>query len=76
MLDPGRGKLEIHYTAIRLRSLTGSGSSFEMEGFDQDWTDAGQRRVAYYTNLPAGKYRFRVVAYASGRSARRATDES
>ena len=34
-----------------------------MEGFDQDWTDAGQRRVAYYTNLPAGKYRFRVVAY-------------
>jgi len=62
-LDPGRGKLEIHYTAIRLRSPDRIRFKFRMEGFDQDWTDAGQRRVAYYTNLPAGKYRFRVVAY-------------
>ena len=28
-----------------------------------DLVDAGQRRVAYCTNLPAGDYRFRVVAY-------------
>jgi ligand-binding sensor domain-containing protein/signal transduction histidine kinase len=62
-LDPGRGKLEIHYTAIRLRSPDRIRFKFRMENFDQDWTDAGQRRVAYYTNLPAGKYRFRVVAY-------------
>jgi signal transduction histidine kinase len=34
-----------------------------MEGFDHDWTDAGLRRVAYYTNLPPGNYRFHVVAY-------------
>jgi signal transduction histidine kinase len=63
VLTPGRGKLEIHYTAIRLRSPDRIRFKFRMEGFDQDWTDAGQRRVAYYTNLPAGKYRFRVVAY-------------
>ena len=63
ILDPGRGKLEIHYTAIRLRSPDRIRFKFRMESFDQDWTDAGQRRVAYYTNLPAGKYRFRVVAY-------------
>jgi ligand-binding sensor domain-containing protein/two-component sensor histidine kinase len=63
VLTPGRGKLEIHYTAIRLRSPDRIRFKFRMEGFDQDWTDAGQRRVAYYTNLPAGKYRFHVVAY-------------
>jgi len=63
ILNPGRGKLEIHYTAIRLRSPDRIRFKFRMEGFDQGWTDAGQRRVAYYTNLPAGKYRFRVVAY-------------
>ena len=62
-LDPGRGNLEIHYTAIRLRSPDRIRFKFRMEGFDQDWTDAWQRRVAYYTNLPAGNYRFRVVAY-------------
>jgi signal transduction histidine kinase len=63
ILDPGQGKLEIRYTAIRLRSPERIRFKFRMEGFDQDWTDAGQRRVAYYTNLPAGNYRFRVVAY-------------
>jgi ligand-binding sensor domain-containing protein/two-component sensor histidine kinase len=63
ILDPGQGKLEIHYTAIRLRSPDRIRFKFRMEGFDQGWTDAGQRRVAYYTNLPAGNYRFRVVAY-------------
>jgi ligand-binding sensor domain-containing protein/signal transduction histidine kinase len=63
ILNPGRGKLEIHYTAIRLRSPDRIRFKFRMENFDQGWTDAGQRRVAYYTNLPAGKYRFRVVAY-------------
>jgi signal transduction histidine kinase/streptogramin lyase len=62
-LAPGKGKLEIHYTAIRLRSPERTRFKFWMEGFDPAWTDAGQRRVAYYTNLPAGNYRFHVVAY-------------
>jgi len=62
-LVPGRGKLEIHYTAIRLQSPDRIRFKFRMEDFDQDWTDAGERRVAYYTNLPAGSYRFHVVAH-------------
>jgi len=62
-LAPGRGKLEIHYTAIRLRSPERTRFKYWMEDFDPAWTDAGQRRVAYYTNLPAGNYRFHVVAY-------------
>jgi signal transduction histidine kinase len=32
-----------------------------LEGFDQDWVDAGDRRQAFYTNLPPGDYRFRVI---------------
>src|SRR5439155_15645018 len=35
---------------------------YRLEGFDRDWIDAGPRRVAYYTNIPAGSYRFRVIA--------------
>jgi ligand-binding sensor domain-containing protein len=62
-LAPGRGKLEIHYTAIRLRSPESIRFKYWMEDFDQEWTEAGQRRIAYYTNLPAGNYRFHVVAY-------------
>jgi signal transduction histidine kinase/ligand-binding sensor domain-containing protein len=35
---------------------------FMLEGFDHNWTDAGSRRIAYYTNIPPGHYTFRVQA--------------
>ena len=35
---------------------------YRLEGFDKDWTDAGTRRTAYYTNIPPGYYTFRVQA--------------
>ena len=62
-VGPGAGKLEVHYTAIRLRSPERTRFKYWMEGFDPEWTDAGQRRIAYYTNMPPGDYRFHVVAY-------------
>ncbi len=33
---------------------------YMMEGFDKYWIDAHNNREAYYSNLPAGKYRFKV----------------
>lgn len=35
---------------------------YKLEGFDHAWTDAGTRRTAYYTNIPPGRYTFRVQA--------------
>jgi ligand-binding sensor domain-containing protein/signal transduction histidine kinase len=35
---------------------------YMLEGFDHAWTEAGARRTAYYTNIPAGSYTFRVQA--------------
>ncbi len=35
---------------------------YMLEGLDRGWIDAGSRRTAYYTSLPAGAYRFRVLA--------------
>ncbi len=34
--------------------------AYKMEGFDQEWNEIGVRRVATYTNFPAGTYVFRV----------------
>ena len=62
-LPPGEGKLEIQYTSLRLAAPERLRFRYWMEGFERDWTAAGQRRVAYYTNLPAGEYTFHVVAY-------------
>ena len=33
---------------------------YMMEGFDRNWVDARNNHQAYYSNVPAGKYRFRV----------------
>jgi two-component sensor histidine kinase len=62
-LAPGRGKLELHYTAIRLRSPERLRFRYWMEGLEPEWTQAGERRVAYFTNIPPGDYRFHVAAY-------------
>ncbi len=35
---------------------------YRLEGFDRNWTEAGTRRAAYYTNVPPGKYTFHVQA--------------
>jgi signal transduction histidine kinase len=33
-----------------------------LEGLDKDWYTAGNRRFASYSNIPGGKYRFRLKA--------------
>jgi signal transduction histidine kinase len=63
IVPPGEGRLQIDYSAIRLRSQERIRFRYMLEGFDQEWVEALNRRVAYYTNLPAGEYRFRVQAF-------------
>ena len=61
-VGPGRGELMILYTAPSLRVPERVRFRYRLEGFDADWVDAGDRRVAYYTNIPPGRYLFRVIA--------------
>lgn len=61
-LPAGRHTLEVHYTALSLLVPERVHFKYRMEGFDDAWVDPGTRRTAYYTNLPHGAYRFRVVA--------------
>jgi signal transduction histidine kinase/ligand-binding sensor domain-containing protein len=59
---PGPGNLELHFAAITLLEPEKAVHRYLLEGFDDRWVDAGTRRVAYYTNIPPGRYRFRVQA--------------
>jgi PAS domain S-box-containing protein len=61
-LSPGGGALEFHYTALSLLAPDKVRFKYKLEGFDPDWINAGARRVAFYTNIPPGRYRFRVTA--------------
>jgi signal transduction histidine kinase len=59
---PGRGQLQFNFTALSLAAAEKTTFKYQLEGFDREWTSAGERRVAYYTNIPPGNYRFRVTA--------------
>jgi signal transduction histidine kinase/ligand-binding sensor domain-containing protein/DNA-binding response OmpR family regulator len=60
------GNLEFHYTALSFLFPEFIQFRYRLEGFDTDWVDAGNRRTAYYTNLPPGTYLFRVEARNMG----------
>jgi ligand-binding sensor domain-containing protein/signal transduction histidine kinase len=61
-LPPGRQALEFGYTALSFLAPEKVRFRYRLEGFDEDWTDAGTRRTARYTNVPPGRYTFRVIA--------------
>ena len=61
-IPPGKGQLEFQYTATSFIEPQKIRFKYILEGFDKDWTDAGSRRTAYYTNIPPGSYRFLVIA--------------
>jgi diguanylate cyclase (GGDEF)-like protein/PAS domain S-box-containing protein len=59
---PGRGDLEIRYGAVNFVSPGDLRFRYRLEGYDSAFIDAEDRRVAHYTNLAPGRYRFVVEA--------------
>jgi signal transduction histidine kinase/ligand-binding sensor domain-containing protein len=55
-------RLEINYTALSLAIPERVMFRYKLEGVDSDWQNAGTRRQAFYTHLPPGNFRFRVIA--------------
>lgn len=58
----GARRVELHYTALSFTAPEKVRFRYRLEGIDADWVEAGVRRVAEYTLLPPGEYRFRVLA--------------
>jgi signal transduction histidine kinase/ligand-binding sensor domain-containing protein/ActR/RegA family two-component response regulator len=58
---PGAGDLEFRYTALSFADPSRIWFKYKLDGFDKDW-QATQRHQATYTNMPPGRYVFRVIA--------------
>jgi len=61
-LSPGTSRLDFYYTALSFIAPENVRFKYKLEGFDDNWIDAGAKRVASYTNLRPGNYVFRVIA--------------
>jgi len=58
----GQNRLEFRYTGLSFSAPSRVRFKFQLTGFDRGWVDAGSRRIASYTNVPPGRYSFRVTA--------------
>jgi len=65
---PGTHRLEIRYTAPNLSDPERTRFRYRLDGYDTKWVADVTPRVAEYTNLPPGRYVFRVGARAEAGS--------
>jgi ligand-binding sensor domain-containing protein/HPt (histidine-containing phosphotransfer) domain-containing protein len=59
-LDYTKSMFALGFSVLNFRDTAKNKYSYKLEGFDKDWLDAGNQRLAKYTNLNAGKYVFKV----------------
>ncbi len=63
VVPSGVARLSFAFTALSLRSQKGVRFRYKLENFDSAWNSPASDRIATYTNLRAGRYKLRVVAF-------------
>jgi signal transduction histidine kinase len=61
-VPPGWHRIEFQYTGLSFATPEKVLFKYRLEGFDDDWVDAGTKRTASYNYIPPGNYSFRVIA--------------
>lgn len=62
----GREQIAVEFTALSFASPRNVAFRYKLEGLEEEWVEAGQRRVANYSHPPPGKYQFKVIASDQG----------
>ena len=61
-LNPSENFFSIGYTALNFTLPEDNTYYYKLEGLDDNWIEAGNRRMATYTKVPPGQYRFCLKA--------------
>jgi len=65
--SPGENSVAFDYALPGVNNSSGLLFAYKLEGFDEDWIQAGNRQYVNYTNLYGGDYSFRLkVAIGEG----------
>ena len=62
ILPPGQKSFAFAYTGLSYVAPGQVKFRYKLEGYDEEWVQAGARRETNYTSLPPGSYRFVVQA--------------
>ncbi|HKK24279.1 MAG TPA: ATP-binding protein, partial [Gracilimonas sp.] len=57
-----QNEVTFDYVALHYTNSKSNTYAYQLEGYDPDWIDAGNKRSSSYTNLPEGEYTFKVKA--------------
>jgi len=72
-LKAGSDHLQFRYTGIHLSAPERVRYEYKLEGLDQDWNSAADRRVINFNTLHHGSYRFRVRASVTANASNEAS---
>ena len=61
-IPPGRHRIEFAYTGLSLVAPEKVRFKCRLDNLENEWTDAGAKRVATYNYIPPGNYAFEVTA--------------
>jgi len=61
-VPPGQGELEFRFAATSFIAPHKVRFRYQLEGYDKDWVEPQDRRMAFYANLKPGRYTFHVIA--------------
>jgi len=61
-IPPGLQRFEFHFTGLSFVAPNKMQFQYRLAGWEKDWQDAGNKRVAEYSYIPPGKYTFQVRA--------------
>jgi ligand-binding sensor domain-containing protein/signal transduction histidine kinase len=61
-IPPGGQRLDFQYTALSLTAPKKVRFKYKLEGLENRWEDAGEKRTAEYSRLLPGNYQFDVIA--------------
>lgn len=62
VVQPGQSNIAIEYTGLSLVKSEQIKFKYKLEGLEEHWIEAGTKRTADYSYLPAGSYTFRLIA--------------
>ncbi|HYE32569.1 MAG TPA: two-component regulator propeller domain-containing protein [Methylomirabilota bacterium] len=61
-MPSGRHRLEVQYGALSFTDASRVRFRHRLKGLDENWTEAGTTRAAYFSRLPPGEYELQITA--------------
>jgi signal transduction histidine kinase/DNA-binding response OmpR family regulator/streptogramin lyase len=60
LLKHNQNYFSLEFAALDYKNPSKNSYTYKLDGFDENWIESGNRRLANYTNVPPGEYIFRV----------------